>query len=143
MGIWNVLRNIKNIVTLITYRQDGRVGLRRQFQVLVRKGMGSNPILDKFFFSLSTFSYFLNTTFVDLSSILRSEISIDNLIQSPVLVARELDDHRVTWHGCYTCIEFLANDSPRPGWATAKSCGQRARCGAVPVPALTRHAEHG
>ena len=26
--------------------QDGRVGLRRQFQVLVRKGMGSNPILD-------------------------------------------------------------------------------------------------
>ena len=31
--------------------QDGRVGLRRQFQVLVRKGMGSNPILDnpKFF----------------------------------------------------------------------------------------------
>ena len=28
-------------------RQDGRVGLRRQFQVLVRKGMGSNPILEK------------------------------------------------------------------------------------------------
>jgi hypothetical protein len=29
--------------------QDGRVGLRRQFQVLVRKGMGSNPILDNYF----------------------------------------------------------------------------------------------
>ncbi|PHT66774.1 hypothetical protein T459_31199 [Capsicum annuum] len=26
--------------------QDGRVVLRRQFQVLVRKGMGLNPILD-------------------------------------------------------------------------------------------------
>lgn len=32
--------------------QDGRVGLRRQFQVLVRKGMGSNPILDSIVFSL-------------------------------------------------------------------------------------------
>ena len=32
--------------------QDGRVGLRRQFQVLVRKGMGSNPILDNPFFYL-------------------------------------------------------------------------------------------
>ena len=31
--------------------QDGRVGLRRQFQVLVRKGMGSNPILDMIFFT--------------------------------------------------------------------------------------------
>jgi hypothetical protein len=31
-------------------RQDGRVGLRRQFQVLVRKGMGSNPILDNPYF---------------------------------------------------------------------------------------------
>jgi hypothetical protein len=32
-----------------TSSQDGRVGLRRQFQVLVRNGMGSNPILDKYF----------------------------------------------------------------------------------------------
>ena len=37
--------------------QDGRVGLRRQFQVLVRKGMGSNPILDKLFFSYLEFIY--------------------------------------------------------------------------------------
>ena len=41
--------------------QDGRVGLRRQFQVLVRKGMGSNPILDISFFInriLSIFIYY-------------------------------------------------------------------------------------
>ena len=37
--------------------QDGRVGLRRQFQVLVRKGMGSNPILDKLLFSYLEFIY--------------------------------------------------------------------------------------
>ncbi len=29
--------------------QYGRVGLRRQFQVLVRKGVGSNPTVDIFF----------------------------------------------------------------------------------------------
>ncbi len=28
--------------------QYGRVGLRRQFQVLVRKGVGSNPTVDNF-----------------------------------------------------------------------------------------------
>jgi hypothetical protein len=40
-------------------RQDGRVGLRRQFQVLVRKGMGSNPILDivTFFFVSFVFEH--------------------------------------------------------------------------------------
>ena len=36
----------KLIIVLDSTCQDGRVGLRRQFQVLVRKGMGSNPILD-------------------------------------------------------------------------------------------------
>ena len=38
---------------------DGRVGLRRQIKVLVRKGVGSNPTLNKTFcffgFSVSTF----------------------------------------------------------------------------------------
>ena len=40
---------IKLISVSVLASQDGGVGLRRQFQVLVRKGMGSNPILDKSF----------------------------------------------------------------------------------------------
>ena len=41
---------ISVIIALVATCQDGRVGLRRQFQVLVRKGMGSNPILDIYFY---------------------------------------------------------------------------------------------
>ena len=43
----------KIIIGLYSVCQDGRVGLRRQFQVLVRKGMGSNPILDSCFLFVS------------------------------------------------------------------------------------------
>ena len=41
----------KTILTLVLNNrhqsQDGRVGLRRPLQVRVRKGVGSNPTLDK------------------------------------------------------------------------------------------------
>jgi hypothetical protein len=51
-GPWNWRKRLNNLVcTAISSSQDGRVGLRRQFQVLVRKGMGSNPILDMTFFN--------------------------------------------------------------------------------------------
>ena len=40
------------LLNSINTSQDGRVGLRRQFQVLVRKGMGSNPILDNLYFRI-------------------------------------------------------------------------------------------
>lgn len=48
--------------------QDGRVGLRRQFQVLVRKGMGSNPILDKKI--LFRFRYFCELFFFVCATVL-------------------------------------------------------------------------
>jgi hypothetical protein len=35
---------------MLSIRRDGRVGLRRQIKVLVRKGVGSNPTLVKLFF---------------------------------------------------------------------------------------------
>ena len=38
---------------MIEQRSDGRVGLRRQIKVLVRKGVGSNPTLVITFFSQS------------------------------------------------------------------------------------------
>jgi hypothetical protein len=47
--------NYISLVKLTHMCQDGRVGLRRQFQVLVRKGMGSNPILDNSFSFFSPF----------------------------------------------------------------------------------------
>ncbi len=37
---------ISKLEDLETSSQYGRVGLRRQFQVLVRKGVGSNPTVD-------------------------------------------------------------------------------------------------
>ena len=52
--------------------QDGRVGLRRQFQVLVRKGMGSNPILDKTLF-------FLFRIYLPFHFGVREKYVIDNL----------------------------------------------------------------
>ena len=39
----------KVLCSKLTLSQDARVDLRRQFQVLVRKGMGSNPIFDNTF----------------------------------------------------------------------------------------------
>ena len=54
----------KFIIKLQLLCQDGRVGLRRQFQVLVRKGMGSNPILDRIFLFFVLNSVFCSLLFL-------------------------------------------------------------------------------
>ena len=54
----------KLIIVLDSTCQDGRVGLRRQFQVLVRKGMGSNPILDRIFLFFVLNSVFCSLLFL-------------------------------------------------------------------------------
>jgi hypothetical protein len=50
---------LKNFRKVATKSGDGRVGLRRQIKVLVRKGVGSNPTLHNTIFLFFLFVSFL------------------------------------------------------------------------------------